>query len=46
LVLDQNDPRRQDAYWLGAGLVIEIVSPDDPERDTKVKRREYAQAET
>ncbi len=44
LMLDADDPRRQDAYWLGADLVVEIVSPDDPERDTRVKRREYAQA--
>src|SRR5213594_2700191 len=27
---DANDPRRQNAYWLGADLVAEIVSPDDP----------------
>ena len=44
LVRDTNDPRRQNAYWLGADLVVEIVSPDDPERDTKVKRAEYAEA--
>ncbi len=44
LVLDAADPRRQNAYWLGADLVVEIVSPDDPERDTKVKRAEYAEA--
>ena len=44
LVRDANDPRRQNAYWLGADLVVEIVSPDDPERDTKVKRAEYAEA--
>ena len=25
-------------------LVVEIVSPDDPERDTKVKRADYAEA--
>src|SRR5262245_60409346 len=31
LVLAADDPRRQNAYWLGADLVIEIVSPDDPE---------------
>jgi Uma2 family endonuclease len=42
LVRDANDPRRQNRYWLGADLVVEIVSPDDPERDTKVKRAEYA----
>jgi Uma2 family endonuclease len=44
LVLNAEDARRQDAYWLGADLVIEIVSPDDPDRDIRVKRKEYAQA--
>ena len=44
LVRDANDPRRQNRYWLGADLVVEIVSPDDPERDTKVKRADYAEA--
>jgi Uma2 family endonuclease len=38
------DPRRQNAYWDGADLVIEIVSPDNPKRDLVKKRREYAQA--
>src|SRR5438876_11676308 len=33
LLSDANDPRRQNRYWLGADLVVEIVSPDDPERD-------------
>lgn len=44
LVRDAQDPRRQNRYWLGADLVLEVVSADDPERDTKVKRTEYAQA--
>jgi Uma2 family endonuclease len=44
LVLAADDPRRQNAYWLGADLVIEIVSPDDPERDTRIKRADYAEA--
>jgi Uma2 family endonuclease len=44
LLLDQTDPRNQDAFWLGADLVIEIVSPDDPTRDTQVKRADYAEA--
>jgi Uma2 family endonuclease len=44
LLLDSNDPRNQNAFWLGADLVIEIVSPDDPERDTKIKRADYAEA--
>jgi Uma2 family endonuclease len=26
LLLDSNDPRRQDAFWLGADLVVEIPS--------------------
>lgn len=44
LLIDADDPRNQNAFWLGADLVIEIVSPDDPERDTKVKRIDYAEA--
>jgi Uma2 family endonuclease len=43
LVLDKNDPRAQDAYWLGADLVVEIVSPDRPERDLEEKPRDYAE---
>lgn len=41
---DANDPRRQNAYWTGADLVIEVVSSDDPARDLVTKRSEYAQA--
>jgi Uma2 family endonuclease len=44
LVLDANDPRRQDEFWLGADLVVEIVSPDKPKRDTEEKPRDYAEA--
>jgi Uma2 family endonuclease len=44
LVRDANDPRRQNRYWLGADLVVEIISPDNPERDTVVKRADYAEA--
>jgi Uma2 family endonuclease len=44
MLLNAADPRYQDAYWLGADLVVEIVSPDRPERDTVQKRREYAEA--
>lgn len=44
LVRDTKDPRRQNRYWVGADLVVEIVSPDDPERDTVVKRADYAAA--
>src|SRR5690349_24778603 len=44
LMRDADDPRRQNRYWLGADLVVEIVSPDNPERDTKEKRADYAEA--
>jgi Uma2 family endonuclease len=44
LMRNAQDPRGQNAYWLGADLVIEIVSPDDPERDIIVKRGDYANA--
>lgn len=44
LLLRADDPRRQNAYWRGADLVVEIVSPDDPSRDTEVKPRDYAEA--
>ena len=33
-MLDKSDPRAQNEFWLGADLVVEIVSPDHPERDT------------
>lgn len=44
MVLDANDPRRQNEYWLGADLVMEIVSPDKPKRDTEEKPNDYAEA--
>jgi Uma2 family endonuclease len=44
VMLNAADPRRQDAFWLGADLVMEIVSPDNPERDKVVKRVDYAEA--
>jgi len=36
--------RRCASHWLGADLVMEVISPDDRRRDTEVKRREYALA--
>lgn len=42
VLLNENDPRRQNAFWLGADLVVEIVSPDNPERDTEEKPVDYA----
>lgn len=44
LVVDRADPRAQNEFWLGADLVVEIVSPDRPERDTEEKPRDYAAA--
>ena len=44
LLCGANDPRRQDAYWEGADLVLEVVSPDDRRRDLVLKRTEYAAA--
>ncbi|GAB4449154.1 MAG: Uma2 family endonuclease [Chloroflexi bacterium OHK40] len=44
LVLDKNDPRAQDEFWRGADLVVEIVSPDRPQRDIEEKPRDYAEA--
>jgi Uma2 family endonuclease len=31
-------------YWHGADLVMEVVSEDEPDRDLKTKRAEYARA--
>src|SRR5215813_1430155 len=45
LVRDASDPRRQNRFWLGADLVVEIVSPDKPERDLIEKRHDYAEAQ-
>ncbi|MCU0490164.1 MAG: Uma2 family endonuclease [Chloroflexaceae bacterium] len=43
LVRDANDPRRSNKFWTGADLVVEIVSPDRPERDLVEKRGDYAE---
>ncbi len=36
--------RRHDKYWWGADMVMEVMSPDDPKRDSETKKREYAMA--
>ena len=41
---DENDPRNQEDFWPGADLVVEIVSPDNPARDTVEKVADYAEA--
>ena len=44
LVTDADDPRCRNDYWLGADLVVEVVSPDNPGRDLIDKREDYAEA--
>ena len=43
-LLDRTDSRNQDRFWLGADLALEVVSPDDPDRDFVAKRADYAEA--
>jgi Uma2 family endonuclease len=43
LLLSAGDPRGQNRYWLGADLVLEVVSEDKPERDLIDKRSDYAE---
>jgi Uma2 family endonuclease len=43
LVLSATDPRRQNRFWLGADLALEVVSEDKPERDLVDKRGDYAE---
>jgi Uma2 family endonuclease len=40
----EHDHRRQNEYWNGADLVMEVVSDNDRRRDLQTKRLEYAQA--
>jgi len=44
LLLSAADPRRQNRFWTGADFALEIVSPDNPERDLVQKRADYAEA--
>jgi Uma2 family endonuclease len=44
LVRSIADPRRNNKIWDGADLVLEVVSEDNPERDVKDKRGDYAEA--
>lgn len=45
LLLSTEDPRNQNRFWLGADLVVEVVSPDNPQRDLVEKRADYAEAD-
>lgn len=44
VLLSATDARAGDAFWSGADLVVEVLSPDDPQRDLVTKRAEYALA--
>src|SRR5271157_6019338 len=44
LLQSASDRRRQNRFWTGADLIVEVVSPDKPERDLVLKRQEYAAA--
>jgi Uma2 family endonuclease len=44
LLLSAADPRRQNRFWEGADLALEVVSEDEPERDLIDKRNDYAEA--
>ncbi|MEN9933778.1 MAG: hypothetical protein RLZZ387_357 [Chloroflexota bacterium] len=43
LLRDASDPRRGNEFWTGADLVVEVVSPDNPDRDLVEKRLDYAE---
>ena len=43
LLLSTADSRNQNRFWLGADLVMEVVSEDKPERDLVDKRIDYAE---
>ena len=44
LLLHENDELQGEQFWLGADIAMEVVSPDEPNRDLKTKRNEYAEA--
>jgi Uma2 family endonuclease len=43
LVTLATDPRRQNRFWLGADVALEVVSEEKPERDLVEKRSDYAE---
>jgi Uma2 family endonuclease len=43
LLLSAEDSRRQNRFWLGADLALEVVSEEKPERDLVDKRGDYAE---
>jgi Uma2 family endonuclease len=43
LLISADDARRQNRFWLGADLALEVVSEEKPERDLIDKRGDYAE---
>lgn len=43
-MLGQNAGRRNDAFWTGADLVVEVISDSNRDHDVTTKRSEYAAA--
>jgi Uma2 family endonuclease len=43
LLLSAADSRRQNRFWLGANLALEVVSEEKPERELVEKRGDYAE---
>ena len=43
LVKDLDDSRRQDRFWTGADLTLEVVREDYPKRDLVDKRQDYSE---
>ena len=44
LVRDARDTRSGERFWTGADVVVEVVSPDNSERDLGLKRADYSEA--
>ena len=40
----KNEAKRGSRFWSGADIAVEVVSPDDPNRDYVEKRTDYARA--
>ena len=43
-MLDEHASRKNNEFWDGADLVIEVVNEDNPNRDLRIKRGDYAEA--
>jgi Uma2 family endonuclease len=44
ILLDCEDPRRQNAYWLGADIVVDIIDHERQNPDHDQTPRDYAEA--